>query len=281
MLAYEVDHLAALRLIGKPAAQLTLGELVGRGYLAMDRGTTKGTLSAAMNAFTEALRRNPHYVPAMLAVARVQVVAGSNFIDLTPPPDLNATEHVLNEALRKYPNSIPALYSLAILQKHRREYQASMRTLQRCLEINPSFLPAQGQMAHILTRSGQPRKGLELIQQTIRSATANDPSIGYWYLFAAEAELDLGDNQAALDWALRANIFMPGSPLVQAWLASISLAVGDKTNAAKYAEALRKMAPNRTKVFLASTLASPDSASGSLRPPILNGLRLALGERPH
>jgi DNA-binding SARP family transcriptional activator/TolB-like protein len=280
MLAYEVDHLAALRLIGKPAAQLTLGELVGRGYLAMDRGTTKETLSAAMNAFTEALRRNPHYVPAMMAVARVQVVAGSNFIDLTPPPDLNVTERVLNEALRKYPNSIPALYSLAILQKHRRQYQASMRTLQRCLEINPSFLPAQGQMAHILTRSGQPRKGLDLIQQTIRSATANDPSIGYWYLFAAEAELDLGDNQAALDWALRANIFMPGSPLVQAWLASISLAAGDKTSAAKYAEALRKMAPNRTKVFLASTLASPDSASGSPRPPILNGLRLALGAPP-
>jgi DNA-binding SARP family transcriptional activator/TolB-like protein len=281
MLAYEVDHLAALRLIGKPAAQLTLGELVGRGYQAMEHGTTKETLSAAMNSFTEALRRNPHYLPAVLAVARVQVVAGSNFIDLTPAPDLNVTERVLNEALRKYPNSIPALYSLAILQKHRRQYQASMRTLQRCLEINPSFLPAQGQMAHILTRSGQPRKGLELIQRTIRSATANDPSIGYWYLFAAETELDLGNNQAALDWALRANIFMPGSPLVQAWLASISLAAGDKANAAKYAEALRKMAPNRTKIFLASTLAGPDTASGSLRPPILNGLRLALGEPPH
>ena len=278
MLAYEIDHLAALRLSGKPNAQLTLGELVGRGYLAMDRGTTKENLSAAMNAFAEALRRNPHYVPALLAVARVQIVAASNFVDLTPPPDVDAAERVLNETLRRFPNAISALYSLALLQKHRRQYDASMRALQRCLEINPSFLSAQGQIGHILIRNGQPQKGLDLIQQAIRSATANDPSIGYWYLFAAEAELDLGHDQAALDWALRSNTFMPGSPLVQAWLASIYSTMGDKANAAKYAAALRKMAPNRTQAFLASTGANPDSASGQRRPPIFDGLRLALGE---
>ena len=280
MLDYEVDHLAALRLFGKPTAQLTLAELVGRGYLVLDGGTTKENLAVAMAAFTEALRRNPHYVPAVLAVARIQVVAGSNFIDLTPRPDLNATERVLNETLRRFPKSMSALYSLAILQKHRRQYDASMRTLQRCLEINPSFLPAQGQMAHILTRSGQPQKGLELIQQTIRSATANDPSIVYWYLFAAEAEVDLGDNKAALDWALRANTFVPGSPLVQAWLASIYTMGGDKLNAAKYVAVLRKMAPDRTRSFLASISAAPGKGAGD-RPPILDGLRLALGEALH
>ena len=280
MLDYEVDHLAALRLVGKPAAELTLAELVGRGYLVMDGGTTRENLTVAMTAFTEALRRNPHYVPAVLAVARIQVVAGSNFIDLTPRPDLNATERVLNETLRRFPKSMSALYSLAILQKHRRQYEASMRTLQRCLEINPSFLPAQGQMAHILTRSGQPQQGLELIQQTIRSATANDPSIVYWYLFAAEAEVNLGDNKAALDWALRANTFVPGSPLVQAWLASIYTMGGDKLNAAKYAAILRKMAPDRTRSFLASISAASGKAAG-YRPPILDGLRLALGAALH
>ena len=275
MVAYEIDRLAALRLIGKPSSKLTPAELVGRGYLAMERSTTKENLTTAMDAFTEALRRDPHYVPAVLALARVQVVASSNFVDLTPPPDIDATEHALNAMLRKFPSSISALYSLAILQKHRRQYDASMRTLQRCLEINPSFLSAQGQMAHILTRNGQPQEGLELIRQTLRSATANDPSTGYWYLFAAEAELDLGHDQAALDWALRANTFMPGSPLVQAWLASIYTAAGDKSNAAKYAAALRRMAPDRTRAFLTNT--SAGAAVGRRRPPILDGLRLALG----
>ncbi len=278
MLSYEIDRLVALRLFGRPNGQLTLGELVARGYLAMDRGATKEDLTAAMNAFTEALRRNPRYLPAVLAVARVQVVAGSNFVDLEPRPDLNATERVLNETLRRFPNSIVAFYSLALLHKHRHQYEASMLALQRCLEINPSFLPAQGQMGHVLTRTGQPQKGLDLLRQTIRSATANDPSTGYWDLFAAEAELDLGHDQAALDWALRANTFMPRSPLVQAWLASIYTATGDKSTAAKYAAILRKMAPDRTRSFLASTSVKSGGTAGPDRPPILDGLRLALGE---
>src|SRR5215471_10866649 len=110
-------------------------------------------------------------------------------------------------------------------------------------------LPAQGQIGNLLTRIGQPQKGLEQILQTIRVATPNDPTTGYWYLFAADAELELGHDRAALDWALRANAFMPGSALVQAWLASISATAGDKSNAAKSVAALTKMAPDRTRLF--------------------------------
>jgi tetratricopeptide (TPR) repeat protein len=133
-----------------------------------------------------------------------------NFVDLEPSPDLRQAERLLNEALGKSPNSISALYSLALLQKYRRQYQASLRSLQRCLELNPSFLPAQGQIGNILTRTGQPQKGLEQILQIIRIASPNDPAIGYWYLFAAEAELELGHDRAALDWALRADASCPG-----------------------------------------------------------------------
>ena len=282
MLAIEIDRLAAMQPGTKPNSQLTLAELVGRGYMALLRGNTRDNLTAAMRAFNEALRRNPHYQPALLAVARVQIVAMTNFIDLDPRPDLDATERYLNEALARFPNSISALYSLALLQKHRHQYDAATRFLQRCLELNPSFLPAQAQIGDILTRTGQPQKGLEQILQTIRAATPNDPGIGYWYLFAAEAELELGHDQAALDWALRADTFMPGSPLVQAWLAGIYATVGDKSNAAKYASALRKMAPGRTQMFIKQPIAAGDhvNVNGGQGLRIFKGLRLALGASP-
>jgi len=200
-----------------------------------------------------------------------------NFIDLDPSPDLSQAERLLNEVLGKSPNSISALYSLALLQKYRRQYQASLRSLQRCLELNPSFLPAQGQIGNILTRTGQPQKGLEQILRTIRVAIPNDPTLGYWYLFAAEAELELGHDRAALDWALRANTFMPGSALVQAWLASIYATVGDKSNAAKYVAALTKMAPGRTQLFMKRPIEDTGNVSGRRGPRIFDGLRLALG----
>jgi tetratricopeptide (TPR) repeat protein len=178
--------------------------------------------------------------------------------------------------LDKSPNSISALYSMALLQKYRGHYAASVRWLNRCLELNPSFLPAQGQLGDVLIRMGQPQQGLEQILQTIRAATPNDPTTGYWYLFAAEAELELGHERVALDWALRADTFMPGSPLVKAWLASIYATIGDKSNAAKSVAALTKMAPGRTQLFMQRTTKDAGGADNRHWPRILDGLRLAL-----
>jgi TolB-like protein/Tfp pilus assembly protein PilF len=276
VLALEIGRLGALRVDAKPSSELTLSELVGRGYLALHRGSRRENLTLAMTSFDEALRRDPHYQSALLAVARVHIIAAMNFIDLDFSPDLGKAEQLVNEALAKSPNSISALYSLALLQKYRRQYHAAIRSLQRCLELNPSFLPAQGQIGNLLTRIGQPQKGLEQILQTIRVATPNDPTTGYWYLFAAEAELELGHDRAALDWALRANAFMPGSALVQAWLASIYTTIGDKSNAAKSVAALTKMAPDRTRLFMSRPIEG-NNVAGRRGPRILDGLRLALG----
>jgi DNA-binding SARP family transcriptional activator/TolB-like protein len=276
MLAIEIGNLGVLRERANPISQLTPGELVARGYSELQMGTIRENLSAAMTLFDEALRRNPHYQPAVLAVARVHIIAAMNFVDLDVSSDLKETERVLNETVDKSPNSISALYSLALLQKYHGQYTASQRFLNRCLELNPSFLPAQGQLGHVLTRMGLPQQGLEQILQTIRAATPNDPTTGYWYLFAAEAELELGHDRAALDWALRADTFMPGSPLVKAWLASIYATIGDKSNAAKSVAALTKMAPGRTQLFLQRTTTDAGGVDNGHRPRILDGLRLAL-----
>jgi DNA-binding SARP family transcriptional activator/TolB-like protein len=276
MLAIEIGHLGVLRERANPISQLTPGELVARGYSELQMGTNRESLSAAMTLFDEALQRNPHYQPAILAVARVHIIAAMNFVDLDVASDLNETERILNETLAKSPNSISALYSLALLQKYHGHYAASLRSLQRCLELNPSFLPAQGQVGDVLTRMGQPQQGLEQILQTIRAATPNDPTTGYWYLFAAEAELELGRERVALDWALRADTFMPGSPLVKAWLASIYATIGDKSNAAKSVAALTKMAPGRTQLFMQRTTKDAGGADNRHWPRILDGLRLAL-----
>ena len=276
-LAIEIDRRAALGLRAKPSEQLTVQELVARGYLDLQNGSNKENITAALRSFDAALQRNPHYQPALLAAARARIIAVMNFVDLDRPADLGETERTLNAALAKFPNSVSALYSLALLQKHRHQYQASMRSLRRCLELNPSFLPAQGQIGDVLVRSGEPEKGLEKILQTIRAATPNDPTTGYWYLFAAEAELELGHGQAAIDWALRANTFMPGSALVQAWLASIYATVGDRANAARYVAALTTMAPDRIRLFLKRPSDDGTSADDPRRPRIIEGLRRALG----
>src|SRR5258708_10659157 len=111
----------------------------------------------------------------------------------------------------------------------------------------------------------------------MRGRSTNGPRAGGWELFGGEAKLELGNDRAALDWALRANAFMPGSALVQAWLASIYTSIGDKSNAAKYVAALTKMAPDRTRLFMNRSMEGPNNVIGRRGPRILDGLRLALG----
>jgi DNA-binding SARP family transcriptional activator/TolB-like protein len=277
ILAFKIGRVDRLGLSVSPGARLSPSGLVSRGYGELQNGTSRENLSDAMKSFGAALRLDPRYQPALLAVARVQIVAAMNFIDLDPPPDIAEAERLVNESLAKAPNSLPALYSLALLQKYHRQYRASIRSMQRCLELNPSFLPAQGQIGNMLTRIGEPEKGLERILQTIRVAVPDDPTMGYWYLFAAEAELEIGHDQAALDWALRANAVMPEASLVQAWLASIYATIGNKSAAAKYTAVLTKAAPVRTQLFLKHTDGATNGDDGRRRPRIFDGLRLALG----
>src|SRR5215831_280988 len=169
-------------------------------------------------------RSNEFYRPGFFARPRQGRAAGERVIGKVSEFDFRALQ---SGAIAEVPPPIP-------------DEPAISATLPRTQSKLPS---GAGQIANILTRMGQPQKGLDQILETIRTATPNDPTLGYWYLFAAEAELELGHDRVALDWGLRANAFMPVSPLVQAWLASIYTAIGDKSNAAKYVAALTKMAP--------------------------------------
>ena len=221
ILVINLAYSEARRLRSDPDHPVDVAGLLLRGRVAEMRGYLRDNVSEALKLYEEALRRAPRNQVAMLGVSRMLIVATTNFLDVDPAPDIARAERLLDEVLVRSPNSAMVHFNLGLLQKYRRQFAASLQSFQRSIDLNPSFLPAQAQIGAVLTRMGQPDKGLETIQATMRAATANDPAMGYWYLFSAEAELELGHEQAALDWMLRANTLMPGSPLVQAWLASV------------------------------------------------------------
>ena len=277
MLAIEIDRLSVLRGRANPVSQLTVGELVARGLC----GTADGHHSGKPVRGHDAVRRS---------------FAAQSAISARRPGRCQGAHHRGDEFCRRRcrrrprrhrTGLEPGIGQIAELDFSALQYGAVAEVprplrgepalAEPLSQLNPSFLPAQGQRGDVLIRMGQPQQGLEQILQTIRAATPNDPTAGYWYLFAAEAELELRHDQAALDWALRADTFMPGSPLVKAWLASIYATIGDKSDAAKYVAALTKMAPGRTQLFIQRT--SKDAGGDDSRPRtrILDGLRLALG----
>jgi tetratricopeptide (TPR) repeat protein len=243
MVDLHIVYAEARQLRRDPNRPAEMRELLLRARVLEMRSYLRENVVAARRLYEEALERSPNNATAMLGVARMHIMAAMNFLDPDTPPDLQRAESLLNEVLRRNPNWAMAHYTLGLLQKHRRQFTASLQSFQRAVELSPTFLNAQGQVGTLLTRTGQPEKGLEAIRAALRVATPNDPGNGFLYLFAAEAELELGHQQVALDWALRAGSFMPGSALAQAWIASIYADMGDRTNAAKYVAASRTISP--------------------------------------
>src|SRR6202012_4442863 len=113
-----------------------------------------------------------------------------------------------------------------------------IESFRRALQINPSAIFAHAHIGRLLTRLGHPREGIEEIRQYVRLG-GSDPSLGYAYLFLAEAELALGNRQTAFAWTLKAEAFYPGSPRFEAWIAALYAMSGDKDNAARHAEQFR------------------------------------------
>ncbi len=265
----------ARRLRRDPDRPVEVSDLLLRARVVEMRGHLRENVSQALRLYEEALQRAPQNLAAMHGVARMTLTSAMNFIDLDTPPSIPRAEKLLNEVLARSPNSAPAHFTLGLLQKYRRQFEASLQSFQRSLELNPSFLPARAQMGVVLSRMGQPQKGLDLIQETMRLATPNDPSMGFWCLFAGEVELELGHEEAALQWMLRANMLMPRAPLVQAWLAGVYTVMGDGPNAAKYVAELKKMAPGVTQRFVARA-SEPVRPNAGYSSRLLQGLRLAL-----
>jgi tetratricopeptide (TPR) repeat protein len=275
MVNLHIVYAEARNLRREPGRPAELRELLLRARVAETRGYLRENMAAALRLYEEALQRAPKNATAMLGVARLNIAASMNFVDFDTPPDVARAEGLLNEVLRRYPNWPLAHYTLGLLHKQRRQFAASLQAFQRAFELAPTFANAQGQVGVLLTRMGQPEKGLAEIRAAMRATIQSDPGLGFLYLYAAEAELELGHQQAALECALRANSFMPGSALAQVWIASIYADMGDRTNAAKYVAALKSISPATAPRLAERKVNPPATASGWPRTRLLQGLVLA------
>ncbi|HEY2136223.1 MAG TPA: BTAD domain-containing putative transcriptional regulator [Xanthobacteraceae bacterium] len=278
-LVVQITYADARRRSSSPDPSSGIADLVTRARAAEQLGPWRENLSASRQLFDEALRRDPHFLPAMLGVARVAVMARGNFVELDPPVDLEQAEHLLDEALARSPDSASAHYISAQLQKIQGHYAASIQSFQRALELNPSLIFAHAHIGNMMTRLGQPQEGLEQIRNYMRMAAPNEPAMGYGYLFAGEAELALGHTQAAIEWMLRANAFFPGSPRFQASLAGVYAILGDTPNAAKFAAAFRRLSPDEARRIANTAPQNLPIKEGSRPSTIWDGLRIALAEK--
>ncbi|HEX4553363.1 MAG TPA: BTAD domain-containing putative transcriptional regulator, partial [Xanthobacteraceae bacterium] len=145
-LVINLVYARAQRLQRVPGQPPTIADSLLLARLSEIRGYRRENVAQALALHEDVLRRAQRNATAKLGVARMNIVGAMNFIDLDPPPDLKRAEALLADVLERFPNWAGAHYTLGLLQKYRRQFDASLQSFQRSLELNPSYLQARGQV---------------------------------------------------------------------------------------------------------------------------------------
>jgi tetratricopeptide (TPR) repeat protein len=129
-----------------------------------------------------------------------------------------------------------------VVHKLRGNPAAALSSFSKALVLDPSYAPAYAQAGSALTRLGRNDEAIEHIRYAI-SLSPNDRGLALWARFAGQAELERGQDAAAIAWFKQSIALGTRQPWSHASLASAYALTGDMHGAAKQIAEVRKFAP--------------------------------------
>jgi DNA-binding SARP family transcriptional activator/TolB-like protein len=257
-------------------------QLIFKGRAALLRDSSRASTEEELALFEQALRREPNLPAAQLGLAMTLIRATLNSLADDPQQNLDRAEELLNKVLQRDPASYRAQYWKGLLHKARGElggghvqYQSALQALNRSLELNPSAAYVHAQVGAVLVKLGQPKDGLDEIQYAIR-LNPKDPSAGLFYVFAAEAELEMHHDTEAIEWLTRAIACVPRNPTAYKLLSASYALMGDRANMERSSAEFRKFSASTAYQRFINGLTTDAVVRPAMsRSRISQGLRLA------
>lgn len=242
-LQVAVINFQAERAAGVPPENAEIGQLVAKGWGAIVAGQYAEPLARAEAAFTEALRRDPDRLGAMLGLAAHHSLAAA----FAPPEQrqllIDEANRLLRIVIERRPDWSPPYYYRGQLLDMQGDPQAALESLEKSIALNPSFASGYAQIGRVLTRLGQADAALENINHAM-VLSPKDPALPAWEVIAGLAELERGHDAEALELISRATMLQPNNPFFQSSLAVAYALAGDRHNAEAHAAKFRELTPN-------------------------------------
>jgi tetratricopeptide (TPR) repeat protein len=185
---------------------------VRKGQAASFRGLSRKNYTEALSSFEEALRLNPDSVPAMIGIASRIITGGANFVSIEDErtKQLGRADQLLQRAVELEPRSEAVHFWIGQVHNGRGELELALRSFERSLELNPSFVQSVAGYGNALARMGRYQEGIDKIAQAVRLAP-NHPGAGTWIVFWARAEIEIGNEAFARELLLLASQKDPGN----------------------------------------------------------------------
>ncbi|MFZ1908740.1 MAG: tetratricopeptide repeat protein, partial [Burkholderiales bacterium] len=194
----------------------------------------------ARDFYRKALELDPNFARAYAGLAmtyamdyRLRPTGGSS------PALARASE--LAESARQIDPEIPEVYwALAFVDAQSRRHRKAIESLQRAIDLNPSYADAYALMGGIYTYIGQPAKSIPLL----RTAMHLNPDGGHLYfLLLGRAYLFEHDAEQALINLRQASARNPADLETRLYLAAALVAAEDRPDAEWEADQIRTVDP--------------------------------------
>jgi adenylate cyclase len=272
-LQVQASYAAARGLDDANIALAPLHQLIAKALTIQYRTPTSDDDGAAQALYKEVLRRDPNSALGLIGLAARDVTSSAN-LQSERNSALEQAETLLDRALQIDPWSERAYYWLGIIYLERGQRDLALRSFDRALELNPSFLPAEAHAGFALVLSGRSEQGLRRIENALRQSS-HDPNERLWLRFAGIAQLELGNDQQAISSLLEAASLATPAPPLRAALASAYALTGERAKSREQFRMMKATADPAAVDRLLKASAKNDGRQGSR---YLQGLRLAAGD---
>jgi DNA-binding SARP family transcriptional activator/TolB-like protein/Tfp pilus assembly protein PilF len=269
-LQVQATYAAARGVDGADLQSAELNQLIAKALTVQYRGATPEDAASAVSLYEEALRRDPDCPLALIGLAAELATSSANLLT-ERNSTLARAEQFINQALHINPRVERAFYWRGNIYLGRGQRDLALRSFDRALALNPSFIPAEAHAGYALVLMGRTTEGLRRIESAL-GATSHDPNERLWLRFAGIAQLELGNDRQAIDALRQAVSLAPPTPALRAALASAYALAGQWPESREQFRLMKEFADPAALQQLLRRAAKEDGRGASR---YLQGLRLA------
>ena len=224
------------------AADLTI-----RGSALLNKRLSPEVNAQALRLFEAAVALDGDSVSALLGLARTNLNQAVN--QWSPPDERNArldrAESALQRAIALAPGLSFAQRIRGGLLRARGEPEQAIAAFVRAIELDPDDAQAHAELGRVKIDIGLAAETASDIERALL-ISPRDREIAFWYFWAGQAAIHVGDGEAAVAWLRKAVEANPDYPNPLPWFAVAYAMLGRDDEARRYLDQFLRVRPGLT-----------------------------------
>lgn len=254
-LAYRIVQAIQIRLLAAESRRSleerpdnpNAADLATRAYALFNRHLTPETNEQALRLFEAALAQDPNSVSALLGLARANLNQAIN--QWRPESErallLDRADEAVRQVITQAPNMSFAQRIRGGVLRARGDADQAIAAFGRAIDLDPNDANAHAELGRTKIDVGLAAESIGHIEHAIR-INPNDRNVAFWYFWAGQAAVHVGDGETAVTWLRKAIEASPNYTNPLPWLAVAYVLAGRDDDGRRCLNELERIRPGMT-----------------------------------